>query len=990
MISPVPSTTWRGAPLAEPLPWRSRRCGRDSRIRRSSWRLSLELAILTIVGLLIAPCHGWSKDAVFDNRVYDSKDVPTAILTADFNGDGRLDIAVANYRSADVSIFLGRADGTFGRDERYVVGPQPQAMIASDLHDGKTLDLVVVTLNGVVELPGRGDGTFGPPSPNVAGINPISVASADVNHDGRNDLVVSNAGSVACGETCRCEEASLSLLLNQGDFRFTSQDLPLEGNDCLSRVVAADINADGDPDVVFVRLAADTAERRLALLPGHGDGTFGEETRPTDLALSLALTEGDFNEDGRPDLVAVTTSPWAVTLFLNSGDGSLAPVDTRTSTNGAGDLAAGDMDGDGHLDLLVASQESISIYRGDGHGTFALMQSLAAAGEASRLAVGDFNGDQLPDVAAVESAWSPGLSVFLSHASGMLSTDPPAVSVDRGCRTVVSADLDGDQFPDLAMANPERSSVVAYAGSREGIFRPISTTFPGMGPWALAAKDFDGDGRVDLAAAGGSAAKILYGTGSGGFSSPRVSFPVGSGARGIAIGRFNFDSFPDIVVANQNSDDISVLLGSGTGLFAPQMRYRVAADPFSVAAGDFDGDGLDDVAVANYLGCNCVSVFFARGDGSFAPEARIPDLPGPTYVSTVDLDGDGNLDLVVAHGGGSSGGAVSILRGDGRGGFSHPADYPVGAEPLSLAVADFNGDDILDVATADRGSHEFAVLLAASPGRFSRATRYRAGTEPWSLTAADFNADGKNDVAVLNYISHDIQLFLNRGSVDRPPVARIRTAAHQECTSPRGTSVLLDASSSEDPDSTPGTNDDIVSFVWYEDYETESQKVLGFDERLSANLLLGTHRVTLVATDGLGAVSQSTSSIEVSDSTPPSLFVALSRSLLWPPDNHMVDILADVRGSDACGDPSVVLARIGSTEQSAEDPELLDIQGADFGTLDLHFQLRAARDGGNGGRTYMVTYQATDSSGNTATAEGTVSVPTSSGGGSSSPSFKHF
>jgi hypothetical protein len=191
--------------------------------------------------------------------------------------------------------------------------------------------------------------------------------------------------------------------------------------------------------------------------------------------------------------------------------------------------------------------------------------------------------------------------------------------------------------------------------------------------------------------------------------------------------------------------------------------------------------------------------------------------------------------------------------------------------------------------------------------------------------------------------------------------------------------VLLDGSFSSDPDSSPGTNDDIVRFQWFEDYGLPSQKAIGMGESLSAQLAVGSHRITLKVTDRAGLASTDDLAADVVDTAPPTISVVLSPHRLWPPDHHLVDIDAHVRVGDLCGKPARTLISIVSSEpDDAIGPEdgrtTGDIRGATFGSADFHFKLRAERDRRSSGRTYTVTYRATDSSGNAADASGTVVV----------------
>jgi hypothetical protein len=248
----------------------------------------------------------------------------------------------------------------------------------------------------------------------------------------------------------------------------------------------------------------------------------------------------------------------------------------------------------------------------------------------------------------------------------------------------------------------------------------------------------------------------------------------------------------------------------------------------------------------------------------------------------------------------------------------------------------------------------------------------------------DFNADGRQDLAVAN---EGVSVLLNQGPFPSgPPVAVAGPDAQIECTSAEGAAFLLDGSASSDPDSTAGTNDDIVAFEWFQNFGMSTQTLLGSGETLAVTLPLGSHRITLRVTDSRGERSTDEIIVAVVDRTPPVLLMSLSLSQLWPPNHRLVPLSASVAATDTCDpSPSVALVSIASSEPddapgtgSGNTPA--DIQDASPGTADFNFTLRAERTGTGGGRVYVVTYGASDASGNATTATTSVSVPHDQGG----------
>ena len=183
-------------------------------------------------------------------------------------------------------------------------------------------------------------------------------------------------------------------------------------------------------------------------------------------------------------------------------------------------------------------------------------------------------------------------------------------------------------------------------------------------------------------------------------------------------------------------------MGNGDGTFQNEVYYNVGTNPDSIVVGNF-GNGRADLAVANQ-GSNNVSILLGNGDGTFQNAVSYNVGTAPVSIALGNF-GNGQTDLAVANQGSNN---VSILLGNGNGTFQGAVSYAVGAYPESVVAGDFNGDGNLDLATANFGSNNVSVLLGNGAGAFAAQTNYATGVGPLSLVAADFNADGKSDLIV--------------------------------------------------------------------------------------------------------------------------------------------------------------------------------------------------------------------------------------------------
>ena len=483
----------------------------------------------------------------------------------------------------------------------------------------------------------RTAGTAGAPTATLANNAGVTVASGPNNAQGVAAAAAINAGFCAPMDLATATPATFLVSGSQSGLRTAtgaysgSYAANAQGNvlsftpgkpffpgETVSYTLSAGLGASGGGALSKVFSGSYTVATGSATGLVPSTGTFANSASPAVANASFAIATGDFDGDGKLDMVSANDNAGTVSILHNNGDGSFTVTGTPAAGTNVWSVTVGDFNGDGYPDIAVVNQipdfgdnppSTVSILLNDGHGNFALSSTVTVGADGDAIAVGDFNGDGHPDLAVggINPDSSAGaVYILLNNGSGGFAMHGWGNTPFDIADSIAVGDFNGDGTLDVAEVG-QGDGVTLLFNDGAGNLSTGDTFTTGVSPRAVVAGDFNGDGKMDLATANvavigpASTASILLGDGKGGFT-PAVDVPIGVEGRAITAGDFNGDGYPDLAVANLGNSTASILLNNGHGVFSLSSTLAAAGSPEGIAAGDFDGDGRLDVAVQTYSG----------------------------------------------------------------------------------------------------------------------------------------------------------------------------------------------------------------------------------------------------------------------------------------------------------------------------------------------------------------------------------------------------
>ncbi len=730
---------------------------------------------------------------------------PVAAAAGDFNGDGKADLALASSTSANVTVLLGNGDGTFQSASTFSVPNVLQNLAVADFNgDGKADIATADPTSGVNILLGKGDGTFQAAVPvtvnpqNGAGFQALFVVIGDFDGDGKADLATANAGS-----------STVSTLLGKGDGTF---QLPVIASTPgqAQRLAIGDFNGDGKADLVT---------NNGDVLLGKGDGTFQSAVHYATGSSPTSVAVGDFDGDTKTDLVF---SDGIVTVLSGKGDGTFQTPVTYPVGAIAANVLVGEFNGDGKTDLAVARGNTATFLL----GTTVSVTPTAGTPQSTVIR------NQFPIALQVTVKDGPnpaaGVTVTFTAPSG-----DPSDAAPSGAPTAtlssnsVSTDANGVASV-TATANALTGSyavtATALGVSANFLLTNLSGTAalivpnPNQPQSALVGTAFSKPLQITLTDISGlpaSGVTVNFTAPSSGASAVLSSSTAVTNASGVASVTATANNTPGTYQVTAAAGTLStsftltnlqtatVTLTSSTNpstLGSPVTLTAAISNPTATGRVTFfDGVSiLGSKAVTTGAatlttallspGAHKLSVFYrddtnaltgtstaitqtvkANAGGAFITQAPLVARPSSSTVAVGDFNGDHIADVAFPAFQ-SNAASVTVYLGVGDGTFLSPASNPIGtASPTAIAAGDFNGDGFTDLAVTtfsginSQGAVAVMILLGNGDGTFRNPVSYNGGINfVTTLAVADFNGDGRADL-VLASASHGTAIMYGNG-----------------------------------------------------------------------------------------------------------------------------------------------------------------------------------------------------------------------------------
>ncbi len=704
--------------------------------------------------ILANPVGGFRTTDYFAGVTYSAGDGPVDILHGDFDSDGILDLAIANQSGGTFGILFGNgaggvADGTFGNYTTIGSVKNFQGITIGDFNDDGIPDLAgagydtstfrsqhwVAVFIGQGSG-GEGDGTFAEPVLYNVRQYPSDIIVGDYNEDGISDLAIAHSSDVSTGVMIG------NGTNGNGDGTFADEvSYSNPGNG--ATITQGDFNADGIVDLA----TANINDKGVRVFQGNGTDGVGDGTFTESYFYSVGsfqrpdqIQTGDLNRDGILDIVTTSYIDRAIHIALGNGtngkgDGTFAPVNVLDSDFKPQGFQLVDVDGDNLSDMVIAngSDDDVAVLYGTGLGSFEFPQQKQIASFPGEIEVADFDKDGILDI-LVNTLDTSKLQLVRGNGTdgipdGTLA-DPIDVGVSSRFTDFVVADFNEDGWIDYATTDfPDGEITIHLANEGGTSFSSFSAFLPDAEPGQIRAADYNGDDILDLSVTLRSPAGyvILLGEGDNGVGDGTfTALPIVStffGTNDHTFGYFNADNKLDLALSIDTYDRTGIFIGAGDGTFGSPVYYASGDRPQNVETADFNSDGILDLVVSNFID-QTLSLLIGngsdgQGNGTFRSPVALPTIVGPGVVAINDFDGDGILDLATKTSATSTViDMTGIHLGQGSNGvangtFAPVRAYTLGSRQSGLATADLNEDGNIDLIGGSRVQVEIAYNVGS-------------------------------------------------------------------------------------------------------------------------------------------------------------------------------------------------------------------------------------------------------------------------------------
>lgn len=523
-----------------------------------------------------------------------------------------------------------------------------------------------------------------------------------------------------------------------------------------------DFNGDGKQDVVTTNYTGNT----ISFLAGNGNGSFALKTDTASCAAPYGIVSGYFNGDAILDIAVNCYSVALMGVQMGVGDGTFGAVTTYAAGTNPYGITSANLDGVNGNDLVVVNYTSntISVYLNNGNGTYAAKVDYASGTGPVDVWTADINGDGASDILTTNLG-ADTFSVLVNNNNGtgtFVAKVDYATGIDP--YDIRSGLLNGDAYVDLVVVNYNAATMSVYLGNASGTFPTKTDYATSTNPISVQLIDINGDSIRDIVVGTHLYTNVFTGAGNGTFSVKTDYYlGAGTGSYDVHLADYNTDSYLDIVNVNYSVSTVTLLRGSASGIFKLPARYVNAAttNVYDTVAGDLNNDGIMDIVTADYTS-NAFCVLLGQGSGNFATKVSYAAGTGTSSLLLGDFNADGKLDVVTSHYNAANTFGISLGVGDGT--FGARTDYATGTGPWQMAQGDFNRDGRMDIVVLGLSSNNVGVFIGAGNGTFAARVDYTVGTSPYDVAVGDFNNDKIPDIATANYGASTVSVLIGAGN----------------------------------------------------------------------------------------------------------------------------------------------------------------------------------------------------------------------------------